>query len=68
MVERQVKPLNEGSKRPPKGRLTWMALGAVVLFFLALAFVVLRPVVDRRDGPETGTAQVNRPAITETGP
>ncbi|WP_068876934.1 MULTISPECIES: hypothetical protein [unclassified Phenylobacterium] len=61
MVARQVKPLNEGAARPQKGRMTWAALAAIVLFVLALAFVILRPIVDRRDGPEREPPQVNAP-------
>lgn len=68
MVTREVKPLNDGSARPPKGRMTWVGIAAMVLFAVMLAFLVLRPIVDRRDGPEHGVPQVNRPAITETGP
>lgn len=62
MVVRQVKPLSEGAQHPPKGRMTWMALAAIVVFVVALAFVILRPIVDRRDGAEREPARVNAPA------
>lgn len=61
MVVRQVKPLNEGAQRPQKGRLTWMALAAIMLFVVALAFVILRPIVDRQDGPEREPPRANAP-------
>ena len=64
MVAREAKPINSGTVRPPKGRLTWMALVGVALFVIMLLMVILRPVVDRRDGPETGPVQVNTPAAT----
>lgn len=68
MVTREVKPLNEGSARPPKGRLTWVGIAAIILFVVMLALVVLRPIVDRRDGPERGVPQVNLPAVPRSGP
>ena len=68
MVTREVKPLNEGSARRSRSRMTWIGIAAIALFFVILAFVVFRPIVDRRDGAEREVPQVTRPAITETGP
>jgi hypothetical protein len=39
-----------------------MALFGMALFVVVLLLVVLRPLVDRSDGPERGPPQVNAPA------
>ncbi|HWT52252.1 MAG TPA: hypothetical protein VN113_08745 [Caulobacter sp.] len=48
--------------------MVWTAIAAIALFVVLLAFVILRPIVDRRDGPERGVPQVDQPAIKKTGP
>lgn len=68
MVTNEVKPINSGTPRPGRGRMTWVGIAAIVLFAVMLAFVVLRPIVDRHDGPERGPPQVVQPAVTQTGP
>jgi hypothetical protein len=67
MVVRQVKPIDRGQARPPKGRLTWMALLGIALFVVLLAIVILRPVVDSNDGPEAGGTEVNVSATEAAG-
>ena len=61
MMAREAKPGESGDARPPKGRMTWMALAGILLFAVLMLTVILRPVVDRRDGPETGAPAVNIP-------
>jgi len=53
----EVKPINNGTARPPRGQLTPIAIGGVILFLILLALVVIRPAVSMRDGPtgESGT-------------
>lgn len=68
MVTNEVKPINSATPRPGRGRMTWIGLGALILFAVTLAFVVLRPIIARHDGPERGVAQVVQPAVTQTGP
>lgn len=63
MVQRQVKPINEGARRPPKGRLTYAAIGGIILLIVLLLMAVFRPVLDRRDGAE-GTASVEAPVAS----
>ncbi len=68
MVQREVKPLNEGTSRPPKGRMTWVGIAAIVLFVIVLGLVILRPMISRHDGPEPGVPKVVGPAVPEAGP
>lgn len=60
MVERQTESRN-GMSGPRKGRRMWVAVVAAGLFLAVLAFVILRPVVDGLDGPETGPPEIVRP-------
>ncbi len=64
MPVRQVKPTNEAGTRPPKGQLTWVAIGGVILFVLMLFGAVVVPLYERHDGPETGPPVVNRAAVS----
>jgi hypothetical protein len=52
MVVRQEKPINEASPSPPKGRLTWIALIALIVFAIVLIAAVARPLFSMGDGPE----------------
>ena len=65
MPKPEVEPLNSASSRPAKGTMTWIGLAAIIAFVVILAFVVLRPAVDRSDGPEPGPSSVNPAAVTE---
>lgn len=68
MVQREVKPLNEESSRPPKGKMTWVGIAAIVLFVVVLGLVILRPIINRQDGPEPGVPRVVGPAVPQAGP
>jgi hypothetical protein len=48
--------------------MTWIGLAAIVLFLVVLAATVLRPVIDRRDGPERDPTPVIQPTTTQAGP
>lgn len=63
MVARQVQPTNETGVRPPKGRLTWMALVGIALFVVLILAMVL-PTGQRSDTPERPAPQTSPPAAT----
>ena len=65
MPKPEVEPLNQASPRPAKGAMTWIGLAAIIAFVVILAFVILRPAVDRSDGPEAGPSSVNPASMTE---
>lgn len=68
MVVRQVKPLREGTAQPPKGRMTGMALAAIILFVLVLAALVIRPILSRNDAAGPGEAPASTPAGAPAAP
>lgn len=58
--------VRSANKKPSsKGKGAVVAIVATVILVLLAALAVLRPVVDRRDGPEDGVPTVAAPLTAE---
>ncbi|MBW3560600.1 MAG: hypothetical protein KY446_11570 [Proteobacteria bacterium] len=61
-----TKPATAGRRPPAKGKRTLVVTAGIVVLLVLLALAALRPIVDRRDGPEEEPPTVVTPAISQT--